>query len=269
MIQVNGQDYLQWLKQALVDCEQSVFGESVYDFRVYEDRDFEKTKGKFKLEPNVIPIIVRTEEAVTQFTVKITPISIYFLTEENDIDVKQVFEAFAQTYNLYRVYEADKTQSTHNYTAPMVTSAFTNVLAGYRAVYVIGGSIATATNVADIDSLTFKIGTESENLLAKLISFSMTYASTMNTEMIGTNEIGISKQSASTCAMAIEIPCTDGLLVNKCLDQMLGDVSGDTAYLFSFSINGKSKSDIPFKLQSFNFTKSAGEIPNIAMSFVR
>ena len=269
------ENYGTWLHEKLIKAEQDIgLDANAYDFQIYNDQDFEKASGKYKLKSNSIVVVLKWFPASLSFNVTSTPLNILFFTEENGNEVvRGVLQAFANSNN-YLDEKSGTTLTTHQYNQPAVLSNFNYVGTGYRSAYYISGTIEVATNIIDLDYFKYtSAGGVVTDYTKYLISFAPAYNATFNSEMIGTDELIVSKEQTATCSFSIALPCSnlqddDNDLLVKCIKQMFGTISGNSDYSFSYSIHGIVFTST-YKLKNIVYTKNAGAVPSIALLFIR
>lgn len=265
-------DYINWLHDALV-ASASNLGYTELVFKMWEERDFEKTRGKLKSDASTINVIVHWLPASISYDVISRPIQITAWSEGNSInECFDVLRDFATENNYY--YQVEKVKNKintfkHIYSSPAVLDGFQNQGVYTRAEFVISATLVEIDNVADV-SCTLNGETLSGQILIdgvayKLLTFSLAYTAGSNTVMAQNSELASSTQSNASIALTIGIPCTANAFVNKVTSQMAGDISGNTKYSVSFSV-GEQVFSLPTMIVStVSYNTSPEDVPAIAV----
>lgn len=216
-------------------------------------------------ERNQISIVVSYLPATITYGQNILPFTISAFSEFNNIEKCQrlLFE-FAETY--HTELSEDKTIKQF-FTAPTVVSTFNGIFEGYRALYMLTGTLLISENVNYLD--VYYNGEKIDTL--KTVWDCSIQLDTQAT--YGSNNFTESVAKIGTFAFALQMYMTNCDLINKCLYIITKDLSNcpdgiDTIFNFDLQFkNGVKIENGKYKLASVSSEQLINSPPVISLSF--
>ena len=222
-------NYITYVERKLNDVKISLGIEN--NIFVGEEQEFVKIKN---FAPGNIYVVVKLLASSIAYDGRVQPVQLMVLSESNSLDIaKELMNEFATNNNLVsEIINGDLVKQTYN--TPVVVSNFTEVSYGFKSLIYVSGTLFILENIIDLTEL--KIDGET----VKVSSFNAVYAMTGNTQPVSNNYISSTVKSVSTFSCGFTIPMigTYEMLLQKVLNIMSGNLSGNTSFAFNFNVTG-------------------------------
>ena len=235
-----------------------------YETPVIVDSEQAFVKRK-DLEPGTVFVLVRELTDEIQIGVRIRPIQMLILSEQNALEeAKAFFSAYAREFN-WESYEGfgEGVFVKQQWTDPAVLSNFNAVDYGYRSVLYCAATFYVMENVCDLRGL--KIDNDS----VKALTFGMAYGMTPNTQQLKNEYIAKSVKSVSSLSITMSIPMTESPLLSKVNGIMAETLDGNEDFEFSFSLGSTTFTGLKMKLTMTDFSASIADVPAIRLGFTK
>ena len=229
---------------------------------VDSEQSFVKRKD---LEPGTVFVLVRELTDEIQIGVRIRPIQMLILSEQNALDqAKEFFSAYSREFN-WESYEGfgDGVFVKQQWTDPAVLSNFNAVDYGYRSVLYCAATFYVMENVCDLRGLTI------DDRSVKALTFEMAYGMTPNTQQLKGEYIAKSVKSVSSLSITMSIPMTESDLLDKVNGIMAETLDGNDDFRFSFSLGSTTFTNLRMKLTMADFSASIADVPAIRLGFTK
>lgn len=227
---------------------------------VADEQMFAKIKD---FEPTNIYVVIKKLSSTIAYDGRIIPVQLMVLSEANSAKVAfELMNEFASVNNLSTYNDGDNLVK-QMYNTPQVVSNYTPVAYGFNSLIYVSGTLYVLENIIDLTTL--KIDTN----LIEVSSFNCAYAMTGNTQPIGGDKISSTVKSVATFNVSFVLPMIDrySTLITKVLNIMNNTNSGNTDFVFSFTI-GSASFSYNMKLTGATFTTAPNSAPSLQLGFM-
>ena len=262
-------DYISWLHLKFAQ----IINELGYNinFKVSDEQQFVKDKYK---QPDTLFIVVKQFVGPNSFNVRTAPYQIQVLSEQNQLDeAKEICNKFVAEHN-YDVTKNGNTFIKHSYQQPSVMSNFNQIDVGVRSILYIPAVLQMMEDLlfTEYDGEYNTISYEGTKV--KILSIGVDYAMTPDTQQLPSSELSVSRKSAATLAVTLNIPLYNNALVKKILSIMNGETAGNTKINLIFGYvwgSGAGNSEIfnkDFILTSAHIEETPDQAPGLRVGLM-
>ena len=223
--------------------------------------------------PNFIYILVRFNNAVTNFGQAVVSVTLEALGLNNEVELTQKFlNAFANEYN--RVQSGNATQL---WLSPSVSTNMNPVYNGWRSLFIITGSFVIDNSLIKIKQLRFYPDPTSDTFEEiEVISFSDHGENSLNPQPYSDTH-GRAKSYGNFQTLGFSIvtyPDSEKQLIQKIWQNKwdFTESHANDSFYFRFlfdNFNSSNPTEMKeFKLHTCDFTQKIGETPLLMASFI-
>lgn len=280
------EQYVSWISKNLYECMKEATDEwKNYSIRVIGHRAYVKNRGRYALADKDILVVVTWLSGELVYNSSVRPVALNVWSEAIGTDggtgevAYETLRIFARRFDQYVEREGNDVVR-HSYTEPQIQEPFSNNGQQQRAYMSADGTITETTDAGILDYLSIMVGDKEEVLydtashVNRLLSFTMAFANTPDTEMVGTDELAHTHSTAAVLSMTFAIPNEAGTLLSELIKSMAGKKSADAEYLFTLRYAGIDFGDdgngkIGMRLINGTLSMDADENPACAFVFQR
>lgn len=287
-------NFAEWLNQKLNLYAYQM--ESELFFHVYDERDFEDTSIKGRLQENEIAVVVSALPTELSYYVEVKPFSVYcLLTDAVDFQTAlELIRGFATENNFISEMSAytDDDGNTYKkivkyqFEQPQIAQDFTYYGNDYASVAILGATETVIDKVAEMTAaeldgdgeitqgdsygITFIYKNGDDEDVAQTIlplSFSIVLTSSTNTETFANVDVGQSIVTASTLTMSFSLPAITNELTKRLYKSFSTKGTGRNAkYRFAFFLDG-NEIDGEFSLITNKYETAPDASPMLSLGF--
>lgn len=231
-----------------------------FNIKISSERSFRmpsQTDGKILL------FIIKRLTGPYVFNVKTQPIQIICYSEINSMSTgMQILDLFTKTHNnLSQIIDNELVKQ--NYDTVVTLRPLLPSESGFKASVYCYGNYVVCSDLADITNFNWNSKT------VNYLTLGIGYSAVLNTTKKSGEEISTSLKQEAGLILSMSLMNDNSDFCKMVNKVMLGTESGNTEFLFNFTLNGVVYSNIAFILTNSSFTTNRTDAPALQLTFTR